>query len=334
MIRKLMSVLLLLVLCITMTACSFKKNDASDDIAVEDTEHDDFSQTDETEKESVITPLLYKVTNDTGNTVWLFGSIHIGEEYFYPLPEYVLNAFEDADALAVEFDIVAFSKDLIGQTQALSKLVYTDGTTIEDHISPELYAQAVEIFKENSFYLKTYDHYMPIFWSSNIDNALYAKYGADSKYGVDQHMIKLAYKEDKEVLDVESAELQYNMLAGFSDGLQELMLENSVEMFYAEEAYEEIQLLINSWAEGDAEGVEQISNAVPESLTEEELLLYEEYTNKLICERNLSMTDYAEQALISGNEIFICVGAAHIVGEGAMAELLAERGYTVEMIKQ
>ena len=45
------------------------------------------------------------------------------------------------------------------------------------------------------------------------------------------------------------------------------------------------------------------------------------------------MTDFAEDALASGDEVFICVGAAHVVGEGAMADLLAKRGYTVTLVK-
>ena len=45
------------------------------------------------------------------------------------------------------------------------------------------------------------------------------------------------------------------------------------------------------------------------------------------------MTDFAEDALASGKEVFICVGAAHIVGDGAMAQLLAQRGYTVTLVK-
>jgi uncharacterized protein YbaP (TraB family) len=45
------------------------------------------------------------------------------------------------------------------------------------------------------------------------------------------------------------------------------------------------------------------------------------------------MTEYAEEALKSGKEIFICVGAAHVVGEGAMAEQLRDLGYTVEIVR-
>ena len=45
------------------------------------------------------------------------------------------------------------------------------------------------------------------------------------------------------------------------------------------------------------------------------------------------MTDYAVDALASGEEIFICVGAAHVVGDGAIADNLRELGYTVEVVR-
>ena len=67
--------------------------------------------------------------------------------------------------------------------------------------------------------------------------------------------------------------------------------------------------------------------------SEEEAALYAEYNDALVTQRNLSMTEYAVEALESGQELFICVGAAHVVGEGAMAELLREMGYTVELVR-
>ena len=51
--------------------------------------------------------------------------------------------------MAVEADIVAFEKDVAAQINALRLLVYQDGTTIKDHIDPQLYAAAVKILKDN-----------------------------------------------------------------------------------------------------------------------------------------------------------------------------------------
>ena len=61
--------------------------------------------------------------------------------------------------------------------------------------------------------------------------------------------------------------------------------------------------------------------------------LYDEYYKAMITDRNDNMTDYAVDALDSGEEVFICVGAAHVIGDGAIAENLRELGYTVEMVR-
>ena len=142
--KRLLAWLLALVMCFILTACGPGTSDES----VPPTEiHEQETETPTVSQSSTVTPLLYRVTDDSGNTIWLFGSIHVGRENYYPLPDYVLDAFESADALAVEADIVAFEKDLGLQMTALSHLVYRDGSTIKDHISLELYEKAVEILK-------------------------------------------------------------------------------------------------------------------------------------------------------------------------------------------
>ena len=58
-----------------------------------------------------------------------------------------------------------------------------------------------------------------------------------------------------------------------------------------------------------------------------------EYNKAMLNVRNVGMAEYAVEALESGQEVFICVGAAHVVGNGALVELLTEYGYTVEVVK-
>ena len=287
----------------------------------------------EDEPEVSSSPILYKVTDDEGNVIWLFGSIHVGWEEYYPLPDYVMDAFRKSDALAVEFDIIAFQEDMEAQTAALSALVYADGTTISDHIPAELYDRAVKLIDEKSFYAQAFDMYCPMLWSSMVDNIIMEELDADVDLGVDMHMINLAYDSDKPVLDVESPEFQYTMMANFSEELQIMMLESSLEGYENLEEYgEDLDAMMQAWMTGDEETLVSLLNEEGDLETEEERELYAEYTDALITQRNLSMTAYAEEALASGQELFICVGAGHILGPDAMADLLAERGYQVERI--
>lgn len=334
--NRILALFLALVICLTAVGCdildrfgSADNNGSTSSVTSENASSDATS----VEEQKSITPLLYKLTDSDGNVAWLFGSIHVGEEGFYPLPDYVLNAFDGADSLAVEFDIVAFEKDMGVQTDALIQMAYTDGTTIKDHISSEAYSSAKAILQENGIYNFAMDYYMPVLWSSFIDSCLYENLGVESDLGVDLHLINRAYKQNKEVLDVESAEFQYGMMAGFSADLQEWLLETSVTNYQVTNSAFSLKLLMKVWAKGDLKKLSTLINQTPTFNSAQDRQLYREYENAMIVNRNLAMADYAEEALKSGKEVFICVGAAHVVGEGAMVDLLQKRGYTVETVK-
>ena len=282
--------------------------------------------------ESTISPLLYKVTDNNGNVIWLFGSIHVGIDSYYPLPQYVTDAFSGSDALAVEVDIVRMELDLIGQFQYLGMLAYPDGSSLSEHIPAETYNRAVAILEENGMYNALLDKYMPAFWWSSIESLTYEKLDAKANLGIDRHLLKQAREQKKEIREVESAQFQYELMGSFSPELQLLLLESAIDGYEnLAETEDMVEEMMGLWAAGD-EAAFSAYLSEEEDIPSEEAALYEEYNNSLITQRNLSMTEYAVDALASGDEVFICVGAAHIVGPGAMAENLRQLGYTVELV--
>ncbi len=278
-------------------------------------------------------PLLYRVTDKKGNVVWLFGSIHVGRDDFYPLPKYVMNAYNGADVLAVEADIKAFEENTLLQMKLLRKMMYKDRTTIKDHIPKDVYNKAVKILEDNGMYVSVMDSYYPVIWSSLIDGIMIEKVGVKTELGIDSYLLNKAYEDGKKVSEVESAEFQYDMLVGFDDDIQLELLKGSIEQYNdMDKAKEDLDEMMDLWASGNEKNFEEFLAYNDEGLTEEEKDLYQRYNKAMETDRNINMADYAEEALESGKEVFICVGAAHVVGEGAMADLLAERGYKVELI--
>lgn len=361
-IKKILAFLLTLSLIFNFTACGNDNDNnattlnntttteaVSEDASVNTDETDTTSPSDETTSPSDsdntdpdgnnspdvsdgITPLLFKVTDADGNVVWLFGSIHIGKEYFYPLPDYVLNAYASADALAVELDAVAVENDYQSLMTAARGMLYSDRSKISDHISEELYNDAKAILEENGMYAPLLDYYKPVFWSSAIDTFVTDQLGYDSNLGIDYYFLNEAYDDNKPIYEVESMEFQMNMLFGFSDDLQSMMLESSVESYNSIDEYEaSMDALVTAWATGDEDGL--VDDEEYEFESAEEEALYNEYNTEMLTKRNRAMTDFAENALASGEEVFIVVGAAHVVGEDGMANQLRERGYTVEVIQ-
>ena len=325
--KKLLSLLLVLVMCLSFVACGTNNETATADTATTE------ATTAPVSKGS--TPLLYKATSDNGGEVWLFGSIHVGNDDMYPLPDYVNNAYNEADSLAVEVDVIDMEENAMDYVSDYQKVMYLDGTTIKDHISEDLYNDAVKILEDNDYYTSMLDYYYPSMWSSFIEVFEYENCGYDSKKGIDMHLLNLAKENKKNIVEIESASSQITLLGEFSEELQILQLEEVVAGYNTEESKTYLKDLVSAWTSGNEESITAIicEDSSSEDYTEEEMKLLEEYKQKMLVDRNILMADFAEKALKDGDSVFICVGTAHIVGEGAMVDLLRDRGYTVEIVK-
>lgn len=330
--KKILSLLLAVVLCFSLVCCDTSNNEK--DARKSSTKAKSSSSTKKessSSKESEgSTPILYKVTNN-GTTVYLFGSIHIATDDMYPLPDYVIDAFDESDALAVECDVT--DVDTSSLVEVLQNMLYRDGTTIADHISEDLYEEGVEILKEHKLYSSYLDYYYPVMWYSFISSAMTEKFGYDSEKGIDAHLINAADEDGKEIIEIESAEFQYNTLASFSEELGLSLLEGVIETYNSKLGKMQFNMLVDAWTTGNEEKLIGLLSDEDSGISKDEEKLMEEYNKKLIVDRNISMTDFVENALKNGDEIFVCVGAAHIVGEEAMVDLLRQRGYTVERVK-
>lgn len=308
---------LILVLCMVFALCACKGEEKP------------------TEPTATGTPLLYKVTDGDGDVIWLFGSIHVGRPEFYPLPDYVLEAYNSAESVGFEFDIIDYQADMQLQVETLSAMLYRDGTTIQEHIPVQLYEDAVAAMTELGIYNEMMDYYYPVVWYSLIDSAIVEQIGGQSDLGVDMHLLQKAHDEGKTVEELESAKFQMDLLGTFSEELQIILLESAVAASgEPETAKQQLNAMLDAWLQGDPALIEMAVSDDTSDMDSQEAALYAEFTQAMIADRNISMTDYAEDALEAGREVFICVGAAHIVGEGAMADLLEQRGYTVQIVTE
>lgn len=275
-------------------------------------------------------PLFWEVNGKNGEgRLYLLGSIHAADDSAYPLRRSITDAFSSSDALAVEADIVAFESDLSAQIKCMKEIMYLDGTTIADHVPKRIYDDAVALLKQHDLYAQQYDYYKPVLWTSVMDNIIVGMAGLDSSKGIDRHFLERAKKEGKEILEVESALFQYQMLGAFSDGLQSYMLQSYVEDTTFEEQAEDLKSLYENWKAGNPieEGDDQ-----DEELTSEEKALMLEYNKAMLTDRNSGMADKAMEYLRSGKTVFFVVGAAHMTGDSGIVAILREKGCSITRI--
>ncbi len=283
-------------------------------------------------KECTVSPLFWKVTDSDGDIIWLLGSIHAGMSEYYPLPEYMVSAYNGADAIAVEADIVAIESDLTAMLKAAAAmntyLMYRNNETLEQHISSDLYSRTIAVSKEYGVYSGAYERYQPAFWVSVMSNILCSAAGMDSELGIDRYFLGLAHESGKEIIEIESAEFQYKMLGGFSDELQLKLLEDSVAGIEDKSDIEEMKKLAAAWGRGNLDELTRLC-AVPKS----EDALNEEYRKAMYAERNVGMTEFCKDALDGDKEIFVIVGLAHMLGEDGIVKNLSELGLKVELVR-
>lgn len=280
------------------------------------------------QQEPTAAPALYKVSAENGAVLYLFGSIHATDSRAYPLPDYVMQAYGESDYLAVECDVNAFSKDFAAQKEVAARMVLMDGTTVADHLGQDVYESAKAFLSSRGEYYQLYDSCHPAMWMSLMEAAAVDMSGLDANNGIDMYFLTLAAQENKEIREVESVELQYDMLLGFSDELMTMIISSTTEAPQA--AADATSVLYETWLAGDEAALIAL---LEEEVPPEEAELYAEYQTKVVTERNLCMADTAEDYLAQGGTGFFVVGAAHILGEGGCADLLAARGYTVERIR-
>ena len=325
----------------------------------------------ETEPENKATPLFYHVTGENGQEMWLFGTIHVGDERTGFLPEEIYNAFSASDALALECDSEAFDEQ-VEKDDKLSEQVsnlyfYSNGTTVQSLIEkyeaehPEekeeteetettedteeeedSYTQVVRLMKAIGAYNMNMPYAKPYVWSSSIDDFyLRQGYQLHRDQGVEERLTAWAKEQEKEILEVESSLFQIKMLTGFSDDLQLMMLGDSVSTD-AQESWESTWELSELWCAGDEAALrERLSNEVDMTdWTEEEIAEYEEvkhlveeYNKAVSFDRNKGMLKKAIEYLESDKVVFYAVGLAHLLDDtNGLVDALREAGYTVELV--
>lgn len=277
-------------------------------------------------EKSTTTPLLLEAKKEgSDNKLYLFGSIHAADESLYPLPDYVVKAYKESKIVAVEFDLIEYEKDL--EAQFLSVMMFTNpnGKSIKKYIDEETYNKGVEILKAANIYTKSFDSYNPIMWQMLVDNAAIVEANLDEEYGVDKFFLELSKKDKKEILELESAEFQNNILLGFDRDVQKYLLKQSIDQY--ESSKDDMKNLYELYKKGNKEDLE---NLLLEEEPDEHLL---EYNDILITKRNINMTESLVDSMKENKNIFCIVGLAHIIGEGGIANLLEQQGYMVSIVK-
>jgi uncharacterized protein YbaP (TraB family) len=288
-------------------------------------------------KAAVDAPALWTVNDTDGHTMYLFGTYHLATEDLYPLPDIITDAFENSDYLAVEVNLLnKMDEDEIEDTVAdmTNLMFYTDGRKLVDDVGEELYERGrsafVELLGIGDIPLMGFDNIKPGTLDLLLQGLSLTAEGMEAESGVDMYFMEQAMLRDMEILEIESASYQYEVINGFSMPLQVKSLELTLDALESDDSSSEAYDLYSAWRQGDMELLEDIFRGSFASLDDPGLEA--EYEYAMLTRRNIGMADKAEEYMAEGKSVFLAVGAAHMAGDGGLVDLLTERGYDVERI--
>lgn len=283
---------------------------------------------------SEITPPLWKVTDpETSNELYIMGTIHVLPNTFTELPDYIMDIYENSDGVAVEYDVTQINSDIRVLSQYQQMCMYDDGTTITDHISDETYQKVKSYFEGIGAYSEQLDQFSAGFWYNQLNSIMLLRLENLSTEGVDSSFVEQAKSDGKEVIDIETLDIQVGAIDGYSDELVDFLMSGAIdEMDSIDEYAESLGELYNSWATGDVDPMleDELEEAdeLPDDLKDD----YADYMDVMLYNRNKGMAEKASEFLKDGKNYLFMVGSAHYAGDKGVDDLLEEMGYTVEKI--
>ncbi|MBR6580921.1 MAG: TraB/GumN family protein [Ruminococcus sp.] len=280
-----------------------------------------------------INPPLWKVTDPaTGNTIHLLGTIHMLPASITEYPADIMEIYNNADSIAVEYDITAITTDANAQLEYVNGMIYSDGSTVKEHISAETYEKAKAYFESIGAYSEMLDQYTTGYWINQLTSVMLLRLENMQLSGTDAYFIGLAQEDGKEIINIEDLATQTGALNAYSDDYADYTISEVIDsMDDIDEFAESYAELYNGWAVGDGE-LDFDSDVDVDKLPEDIKDDHEAYVKLMLDDRNQNMAEKASQYLKEGKNCFYMVGAAHYSGENGVDNLLEGMGYTVEKV--
>lgn len=264
--------------------------------------------------------LMWKATSPTA-TVYLVGSIHLGDSSMYPLPKEVESAFATAKALAVEINV-----NNVDQTKAIGLVqkygMYSGDDSLTKHLSKETQAALEDYCTQHNVPRAGMEQLKPWVVAVTIAALAWQQAGEDPALGIDMHFLKES-KPPQRIDELETMESQLSIFAEATEEEQQSMLAAILKL--GDKAKDLIKRTQAAYVAGDPDALQKV-------MDEQNDIGSKTLMKKLLDDRNVMMTGKMEEYLKAKDPVFAVVGAAHIIGDKGIAKQLRDKGYKVDQV--
>ena len=275
---------------------------------------------------------LWKLEKPGQKPNWLLGTMHLSDPRVTDLPAEAQSAFDGAAVVVLE------SNEILDQQKAAAKLLarpdlmfFSGKESIVDHLTPDERKLLEAGLMARGMPLAAVARMKPWILTSMVAlPTCELSRKARGMAFLDMKLARDGLAAGKEVKGVETLAEQMDIVASLPMSFHVKSLIGTVK--YPQYTADMMETTLQLYLKGEI-GLVFPAGAyfAPEKDMNDfkDMALFEE---KLITMRNHHMADRGEPILARGN-VFMAVGALHLVGDEGLVELLRKKGYTVTAVK-
>jgi len=268
-------------------------------------------------------PLMYKVTDQEGHSIYLLGTMHVVNAETFPIAR-LDDVMSQVDRVILEVDRETMEKLTSGNAQeggmpGLQTQVAGNGLSDAalDKIAAYLTSGMGMPMDKNAIRTMTLPVLTQLIQALAMKTAGYDPEGSS----VDQFVFNEAKKRDLKVSGVETLEEQMKALGAEGANVDVKTAESTILRLIdnADVFKKDMDALVNAYNKGD-------KDALVSYLSQQDV------RSKADAGRNAKFLEAAKKALQDGGRALIAIGVYHIIAEDGLANTLRSAGCTVEAL--
>lgn len=267
-----------------------------------------------------LSPALWQVKLPGQQPVFLFGTIHVGQPDFYPLPEPIASAMAQAPCLIMEIDLndQGSQQQLAQLTQQLG--YYRGEQRLSQELAPELLEPTLSAARQAGLIPSVANRMKPWLLAVTLQVLDLTRFGYQPQLGVDHHLAAQALDHGQPIIALESAADQIRLLAD-DPQLGHELLKQTIQSLDSDDS----KRLLEAWRSGDEGTLATLAREAADDPFGAALMA------ELLTKRNQLWVEQLER-IWPQQQCSLAVGALHLVGPDSVVALLQAKGYDVERL--
>ncbi|MCL2619728.1 MAG: TraB/GumN family protein, partial [Defluviitaleaceae bacterium] len=267
------------------------------------------------------------------NRAYIFGSMHLGRPYFFPLPARVEDAMHRSDIFAFEFDLTQL-QDLAAMMEVARYMMLPLGTTLADVLPPETHAHLLDVLE--TFTLVNYEDiamFQPMVAATMITALeIFPLMDISEIYSVDTHIMSIAQGLDRTIIGLNPLAHETSVLYRAPMDVQIAAINDLADRDTMIEAARDLGL-VEAYTAQDIDALFALLR--PEDAHGNAFAQY--MVDVILIQRSVEFAEEIHRLLVETDEpttFFVTMGIGHMIGDdhGNVFIVLEEMGYEVNSL--